>query len=115
MSKFSPGTVAWATDPTKAHNERPVVVLAHENRPFSSVECTVMCLGTGANDYDQYTPELTDAHLSEVSFTHRTYLMPWALYTIPPSAIQSGKASGTLTEEGERLVKKGLISLFNVA
>ncbi|MFB6113384.1 MAG: hypothetical protein ABEJ58_04685 [Halodesulfurarchaeum sp.] len=40
-------------------------------------------------------------------------MKPWALYTIPPSAIISGKGSGTLTDEGERLVKKGLISLFN--
>ena len=72
-----------------------------------------MCLGTGANEYDQYTPESTDTHLSGISFQYKTYQMPWVLYTIPPSAIQSGKATGKLTDEGERLVKKGLISLFN--
>ncbi|EMA54500.1 hypothetical protein [Halococcus salifodinae] len=114
MTKFSAGTVAWAIDPTDAHDERPVIILSHEKRPFSSVECTVMCLGTGAKNYDHYSPELEDDYLSGVSFTNTTYLMPWALYTIPPGAIQTGKASGELTEKGERFVKKALISLFSV-
>lgn len=112
MTKLPAGTITWATDPTNAHDERPVVVLAHENRPFSSVECTVMCLGTGANDYDQYTPEITDRHLSGISFSDRTFLMPWALYTIPPGAIQMERR-GKLNEDGKRLVKKGLISLLS--
>ncbi len=73
-----------------------------------------MCLGTGANNYDHYAPALTDEHLSGVSFSNQTYLMPWALHTIPPGALQTGKARGELTEEGERLVKKALISLFNI-
>lgn len=114
MTKFTAGTVAWASDPTEAHATRPVIVLSHEKRPFSSVECTVMCLGTGAKNYDHYSPKLEDEHLSGVSFTNTTYLMPWALYTIPPGAIQMGKAHGELTEDGERLVKKALISLFDV-
>jgi hypothetical protein len=46
-------------------------------------------------------------------FTDTTYLMPWALDTIPPGAIQTGKARGELTEKGERLVKEALISLFS--
>ena len=114
MTKFTAGTVAWANDPTDAHDERPVIILSHENRPFSAVECTVMCLGTSAKNYDHYAPELEDEHLSGISFTDTTYLMPWALYTIPPGAIQAGKAHGELTGEGKRLVKKALISLFNV-
>lgn len=114
MNKFPAGTVAWAADPTNAHDTRPVVVLSHEKRPYNSVDCTVMCLGTGAEKYDHYTPELTDAHLSGISFTDATYLMPWALYTIPPGAIRTSKPRGTLTEDGERLVKKGVISLFEV-
>ena len=52
--------------------------------------------------------------LSSISFTDTMYLMPWALYTIPPGALQVGKARGDLTESGERLGKKALISLFNV-
>lgn len=114
MTKFPAGTVTWATDPTDAHPDRPVVVLSHEKRPYSSVECTVMCLGTGAAKFDHYTPELTASHLSGISFSEASYLMPWALYTIPPGAVLSGKPRGTLTEEGETLVKKGLLSLFNV-
>lgn len=114
MTKFSAGTVVWATDPTGAHDDRPIIVLSHEKRPFNSVECTVMCLGTGANNYDHYAPALKDQHLSGISFSNLTYLMLWALYTIPPGVIQTGKARGELTEEGERLVKKALISLFNV-
>jgi hypothetical protein len=73
-----------------------------------------MCLGTGAKRYDHYTPELKDAHVSGISFTDTTYLMPWALYTIPLGAIQTGKAQGELTGKGERLVKKGVVSLFEV-
>lgn len=112
MTTFASGTVAWAFDPTGAHDDRPVVVLSHENRPFNSVECTVMCVGTSANTYDHYTPELTDEHLSGISFPRSTFLMPWALYTIPPGAIQTGRAQGALTADGERLVKKALISLL---
>lgn len=73
-----------------------------------------MCVWTGAKKYDHYTPEIRDEHLSTISFTNRTVLMPWALYMIPPGAIRTGKASGELTEDGERHVKKGLVSLFKV-
>lgn len=114
MSKFPVGTVIWAVDPTEAHDKRPVIILSHDTRPFSSVECTVMCLGTGANDYDHYTPELTDDHLSGISFSNRTYLMPWALYTIPPGTLLTEKAHGILSESGERLGKKSLLILFEV-
>lgn len=114
MTKFPAGTVMWAIDPTEAHDDRPVIILSHEKRPFGSVECTVMCLGTGANDYNYYTPELTDDHLSGLSFSNRTYLMPWALYTVPPGTLRTEKARGTLTETGERLAKKALIILFDV-
>lgn len=112
MTAFPAGTVAWATDPTGTHDDRPVVVLSHENRPFSSVECTVMCLGTSANTYEHYTPELTDEHLSGISFPRSTHLMPWALYTIPPGAVQTARGRGELTSDGERVVKKALVSLL---
>lgn len=114
MTKFPSGTVMWAVDPIGAHDERPVIILSHENRPFSSSDCTVMCLGTGANDYDHYTPELTDDHLSGISFNRRTFMMPWALYTIPPGTLLTEKAKGELTETGERLAKKGLVLLFSL-
>jgi hypothetical protein len=71
-----------------------------------------MCLGTGGETYDHYAPELDERHLSGITFGRRTYLMPWALYTIVPGSIQKGRPVGELTDEGERLVKKGLLRLF---
>ncbi|MDZ7850684.1 MAG: hypothetical protein U5K70_07790 [Halodesulfurarchaeum sp.] len=112
MAKYPSGTVAWAVDPTGAHETRPVIVLAHENRPYNSVECTIMSLGTEPDKYDHYTPQLEESHLTGINFGKPTVLLPWSLYTIPPSTIEAGRAHGTLTAEGEKLVKKGLLSLF---
>lgn len=114
MTKFPAGTVMWSVDPIEAHDERPVIILSHEKHPFGSIDVAVMCLGTGASDYDHYTPALTDDHLSGFSFSKTTYLMPWALYTIPPGTLKLERASGTLSETGERLVKKSLILLFDI-
>lgn len=112
MSKLPVGTVLWSVDPIEAHTERPVIILSHETHPFGSIDCTVMCLGTGANDYDHHAPELTDEHLWGISFSNRTFLMPWAMYTIPPGTLRMERARGTLSEEGERLVKKSFLALF---
>jgi len=71
-----------------------------------------MCVGTSAGKYQQTTPELKDEHLNDISFSDRSYLMPWALYTIAPGSIMNGKTKGELTEDGRRLVKKSLISLI---
>ncbi len=38
MTKFPAGSIVWATDPTGAHADRPIIVLSHEKRPFNSVE-----------------------------------------------------------------------------
>lgn len=114
MTKHPAGTVVWAEDPIEAHDSpRPVVVLSHEHHPFSASDCAVVCLGTSAGSYDHKTPEITTQHLSGISFSKQTYLMPWALYTIPPAAIRNGKPQGKLTEQGETLVKKSLIGLFS--
>jgi len=112
MSKLSAGDVCWARDPTGAHPQRPVVVLAHETHPFSATDCTVMCVGTSAGAYQQTTPELTDEHLDGISFTDTSYLMPWALYTVALGAVMNGNTKGELTESGRRLLKKSLISLI---
>lgn len=112
MAKFSAGTISWAQDPTGAHPERPVIVLSHETHPFSATDCTVMCAGTTAEKYDHRTPPLEDRHLTGISFSETTYLMPWALYTIPPGAIRTERAVGELTEKGKKLVKKELIRLL---
>ena len=112
MSKLSAGDVCWAQDPTGAHPQRPVVILAHETHPFSATDCTVVCVGTSAGTYQQTTPELKDEHLDGISFDDTSYLMPWALYTIAPGSILNGNMKGELTEGGRRLVKKSLISLL---
>lgn len=95
-----------------AHDERPVIVLCHEHRPFSATDCTVMCAGTEAAKHDYETPEIEPEHLTGISFSDPTYLMPYALYTIPPSAILTGKPMGGLTEAGKTLVKKELVKLL---
>jgi len=112
MSKFSAGDICWAQDPTNAHPQRPVVVLAHDTHPFSATDCTVMCIGTSAGKYSQTTPELKEKHLTGISFTETSYLMPWAIYTVAPSTIMNGKTSGELTDQGRKLLKKSLISLI---
>jgi len=111
MSKHPSGTVTWAQDPTQAHPERPVIVLSHEDRPFSGIECTVVCLGTEAQKYDHPTPELEDKHLTGITFGNPTYLLPWALYTIPPGSLLEGKPIGQLSPEGEKLVAESLYKL----
>lgn len=112
MSKLSAGDVCWAQDPTGAHSQRPVVVLAHETHPFSATDCTVMCIGTSAGKYQQTTPELEAEHFDGISFGDTSYLMPWALYTIPPATVMNGATKGKLTEDGRKLLKKSLISLI---
>lgn len=112
MNKLAAGDVCWAQDPTGAHPQRPIVVLAHDTHPFSATDCTVMCVGTSAGKYQQTTPELKDEHLTGIAFNDTSYLMPWALYTIAPGSVMNGKMKGELTEDGRRLVKKSLISLI---
>lgn len=111
MTKHPTGTITWARDPTDAHPERPVIVLSHEDRPFSGLECTVMCLGTDGDEYDHPAPELEDRHLVGITFGDSTYLLPWALYTIPPSSLLQGKPIGQLSSEGEKLVAESLYKL----
>lgn len=111
MTKYPSGAVTWAQDPTKTHPERPVIVLAHADRPYSSVECTVACLGTDADRYDQSTPEIEDRHLIGITFEKPTHLLPWALYTIPPGTLSRGKPTGQLSSAGEKLVGELLYKL----
>lgn len=112
--KFEAGTVAWARpDPTNQHDDRPVIVLAHESHPYSATDCTVMCLGTSADRHDPPTPVLEPEHVSGISFQRTTYLEPWALYTVQPNVIDP-TTTGELTESGERLVKKALVALLDL-
>ncbi len=114
MASYSAGTVGWAADPTGAHDDRPVIVLSHEFHPFSATDCTVVCAGTRAGRYAHPAPELTTEHGTGIVFSEPTYLMPWALYTIPPNAIRPGRSMGRLTESGEMLVKKEFIRRFEL-
>lgn len=111
MSPYPTGTITWAADPTGAHPERPVVVLAHEDRPYSSVECTVVCLGTDGARYDHPTPELEAGHRIGIDFGSATYVLPWALYTVPPGSLLQGTPMGQLTADGEKLVAEALYTL----
>ena len=112
MSKFSAGDVCWAGDTTDANQQRPISILAHDTHPFSATDCTVMCVGTTAGEYQQTTPELEAEHLDGISFSDTSYLKPCALYTIPPGTIQNGRMKGELTDAGSTLLKKSLISLL---
>ncbi|MFB6267475.1 MAG: type II toxin-antitoxin system PemK/MazF family toxin [Halodesulfurarchaeum sp.] len=111
MRKYPSGTITWAQDPTGTHPERPVVVISHADRPYNSVECTVVCLGTNGDQYDHQTPELTDNHCIGITFGSQTYLLPWAIYTIAPSSLLQGKPIGQLSKEGEKLVAESLYKL----
>lgn len=115
MTRHSAGTLLWARDPTGAHDDRPVVVLAHDTHPFGSVDCTVMCLGTKDHYHYSYQPELERGthYTGGISLPDTTYTMPWALYTIAPGALDES-SSGQLTDAGETRLKKCLLSLFSV-
>lgn len=111
MGTHPTGTVTWARDPTTTHDDRPVIVLAHEQRPHNATECSVLSLGSEAHRYEFETPELTADHLTGISFSDRTFILPWALFTIPPNALQLGKPTGELTTDGRKLVGETLYRL----
>jgi hypothetical protein len=52
-----------------------------------------MCAGTSAGDYDHPTPELRPEHLTGISFSETTYLEPWAIYTVKPGVVNTGRAA----------------------
>lgn len=105
MTKYPSGTILWVSpDPHERKEQRPVVVVRHRGRPYSSVECTVMCLGHGAQNEQHRTPELEkDTHYTGISFSKATHLLPWSIHTIPPGATLQGR-QGQLTAEGKKLV-----------
>jgi hypothetical protein len=63
-----------------------------------------------------YTPTLVaGTHYTDIDLSDGSYLMPYALYTIPPGSLTVSRATGTLTDAGETLVKKGLSTLLGRA
>lgn len=113
-NRLSAGSICWAVDPTDAHPNRPVVVLSHDTHPFGATECTVMCLGTSVSQFQHPTPPLEDHHYTGMSFNDTPHLLPWALRTIAPGSLETNRAVGQLTADGEQEVKKALLLLFSV-
>jgi hypothetical protein len=112
--RLSAGSICWAADPTGVHPERPVVILSHETHPYGATECAVMCLGTSVSQFQQPTPPLEEHHYDGISFNRTPHLLPWALRTIAPGSLETGRAVGQLTGDGQRTVKKALLLLFAV-
>lgn len=114
MNKYPAGTITWVgEDPHGTKKERPVVVIAHRGRPYSSVECTVMCLGHDSSKHDHSTPGLEkDEHYIGITFSKETHLLPWSIHTIPPGAILPNRAQGHLTTAGKKLVVREFAKLL---
>ena len=110
MATYDSGTILWvheANDPHNTGKERPVIVIRHSGRPYSSVECTVMCLGHGSQAEPHRTPQLQpDKHYTGISFSKDTYLLPWSIHTIPPAALNDMQGMGELTKAGRKLVAR---------
>ena len=105
MTYYYPqGSLVFAQDPTGAHsNPRPVIVISDVDRPYVEHEATVVCLST-QSDYSYEVTELPDDMLDDVELRKTSYVMPWAIYTIPLSSIRDNLPSGSLTDAGTRLV-----------
>lgn len=105
MTYYYPqGSLVFAADPTGAHsNPRPVIVISDVDRPYVEQEATVVCLST-QSDYSYPVTELPSHVLDGVELRKTSYVMPWAIYTIPLSSIRDNLPSGTLTAEGLELV-----------
>ena len=105
MTYYYPqGSLVFAADPTGAHsNPRPVIVISDVDRPYVDQEATVVCLSTHA-DYSDEVTELPSDVLEGVELRKTSFVMPWAIYTIPLSSIRDNLPNGSLTKEGKRLV-----------
>jgi mRNA-degrading endonuclease toxin of MazEF toxin-antitoxin module len=105
MTYYYPrGSLVFAADPTGAHsNPRPVIVISDGDRPYVEQEATVVCLTT-QTDYSYEVTELPTDVVDGVELRKTSYVMPWAIYTIPLSSIRDNLPSGTVTTEGMRFV-----------
>ena len=112
--RLSAGSICWAVDPTGVHPERPVVILSHDTHPYGATECAVMCLGTSVSQFQHPTPKLEQDHYDGISFNKTPHLLPWALRTIAHGSLQTNRAVGHLTADGEEAVKKALLLLFSI-
>jgi hypothetical protein len=78
-------------------------VISDADRPYVEQEATVVCLTT-QSEYSYEVTELPGDVLDGVELRKTSYVMPWAIYTIPLSSIRDNLPSGTLTAEGMRLI-----------
>ena len=114
MSRYPRGTVAFADDPFEVHsNPRPVVILSPESRPYGDEECTIVCLGTHAEErYELETPHLSNEYIDGLNFNRKTYVLPWALYTIPLETIDESEPIGQLGDDGMKLVAQSIYKMM---
>lgn len=114
MRPYPRGTVAFADDPFEVHsNPRPVVVVSPEDRPFGDEEVTVVCLGTKADErYRLATPHLPNELIDGLNFNRKTFVLPWALYTIPIDTIDEAEPIGQLGDEGMKLVARAIYEMM---
>jgi hypothetical protein len=73
-----------------------------------------MCIGTSVAKFQHPTPELEQDHYSGISFNKTPHLLPWALRTIAPGALNTSRSVGKLTDDGVQEVKKALLLLFSI-
>lgn len=101
---YPQGSLVFAQDPTGAHtNPRPVIVISTVDRPYVEQEATVVCLST-QNDYSHEVQQLPHECVDGVELRKTSYIMPWAIYTVPLSSIRDNLPSGKLTRDGMALV-----------
>ncbi len=114
MSRFPRGTICFADDPFDVHtNPRPVVILSPENRPYGHEESTIVCLGSNAEErYEHHTPHLANEYIDGLDFHKKTYVLPWALYTIPLGTIDESEPMGQLTADGMKLVAQSIYKMM---
>ena len=114
MTWYFQGSLVFADDPTGAHtNPRPVVVLSDADRPYLETEATVICLGTKADEqYSHPTPVLPNDVVDNVHLKKTTYVLPWAIYTIPHAGIDDTLPQGRLTDEGMKLIADAVDSMI---
>ena len=112
-SYYLQGSLVFVNDPTGAHNTpRPVIVISDVNRPYVEQECTVVCL-TSQNEYSHPVTHLPQDAVKDAILKKTSYIMPWAIYTIPISSIDETSPSGRLTDDGLKLVADAIHEMIH--
>lgn len=112
-SYYPQGSLVFVSDPTGAHDTpRPVIVISDVNRPYVEQECTVVCL-TSQNEYSHPVTHLPQDAVRDVTLKKTSYIMPWAVYTIPIPSIDETSPSGTLTDDGLKLVADAIHEMIH--